>query len=147
MASPTDSRNKSWPYEELFFSELSGNLSKSIGSLERSEAKAMLLLMCSDTQCQPSAEQEVLSVSGHQLEDMKALTSPESWNALCVQWIQLVSWWHCNHSVLEFLLSWEEILLLKVLFWLLFRTSTGKAPACITPCCRVTLNLPILYLN
>lgn len=76
MASPTGSRNKSWPYKELFFSELSGNLSKSIGTLERSEAKAMLLLMCS--QCQPLTEQEVLSVSGYQLEDMKALTSPGS---------------------------------------------------------------------
>lgn len=84
MASPTDSWNKSWPYEELFCSELSGNLSKSIGTLERSEAKAMLLLMCSDRQCQPLAEQEVLNVSGHQSEDMKALTSPESWDALCV---------------------------------------------------------------
>lgn len=80
MASPTGSRNKSWPYKELFFSELSGNLSKSIGTLERSEAKAMLLLMCS--QCQPLTEQEVLSVSGHQLEDMKALISPGSWDTL-----------------------------------------------------------------
>lgn len=53
---------------------------------------------------------------------------------------------HCNHSQQELLFSWEEILL-KVLFWLFFRTSTGIAPACITPCCRVTLHLSILYLN
>lgn len=132
----------SWPYEELFFSELSGNLSKSIGILERSEAKAVLLLMCSDRQCQPLAEREVLSVSGHQLEDTKVLISPESWDALSLQWIQLAGCSHCNHSLQELLLSWEKILLLKVLFWALFRTSTGRGPASITPCCKVTLHLP-----